>query len=96
MSLVISKSIQKKLTEKHGVRRKEVLECFQNMTHRPIKDEREEHETNPPTMWIVSETNHRRELKVLFVLKDGGVYLKSAYEPSDRVKNMYYNNATPL
>jgi hypothetical protein len=54
-----------------------------------IKDTREEHLSDPPTYWFVSETNKRRVLKVVFVARkvktesgtETRVDIKTAYAP---------------
>lgn len=78
--LIISTAIRVKLDEKHQVCEKEIIECFLNHYGSCIEDDREEHRTDPPTNWFVAETNHCRMLKVVFVLKDGNIHIKSAYD----------------
>jgi uncharacterized DUF497 family protein len=93
MNLKISAAIRRKLREKHGVSEKEIHEALVNMQRMPIKDTREQHDTYPPTWWIISETNKRRELKVLFVVDEGQIHIKTAYEPSQAVVAMYLRKA---
>ncbi|MFC0708676.1 ADP-ribosyl-(dinitrogen reductase) hydrolase [Azorhizophilus paspali] len=79
--LIISDAIQEKLDRKHGgITRREIEQCFENCEGEHLVDTREEHRTDPPTKWFVAQTNTGRLLKVVFVFKDGSVYLKTAYE----------------
>lgn len=82
MNLVISAAIRAKLASKHGVTEAEVRQCFENREGRLLQDTREDHQIDPPTQWFISYTNQQRKLKVVFVLKEGNVYLKTAYEPN--------------
>lgn len=89
MSLIVSKSIESKLTSKHKVTVDEVKQCFHNREGQLLIDTRERHKTDPPTQWFISSTNKQRQLKIVFVLKDGAVYLKTAYEPNETELNIY-------
>lgn len=82
-NIVFSRPVEAKLQNKHEVSTKEVQECLNNQDGKPLKDTRDKHETNPPTMWIIAETNHGRLLKVCFVVKGSKVYIKTAYEPNE-------------
>jgi uncharacterized DUF497 family protein len=88
-TLIISSSIQEKLANKHGVTRREVEQCFENRTGLFVEDDREEHRTNPATLWFVSKTNCNRTLKVVFVPIDGNIHIKTAFEPSAEVIALY-------
>jgi len=50
---------------------------------------REDYQTNPPTLWVISETNHCRLLKLVFMVKDGNAVLKSAFEPNQQEIDIY-------
>ena len=52
-------------------------------------DTREDHATDPPTLWFVGETHRGRKLKIIFVLRDGNIYIKSAYEANEAAKRIY-------
>lgn len=43
----------------------------------------------PPTLWMISETNHRRRLKIIFVVKEGSPHIKSAYEPEPEAERIW-------
>lgn len=75
----------------------EVVECFVNRDRTALKDSREDHKTDPPTLWIIAETNHLRELKIMFMVdEDHNVILKSAYEPNQNEIEIYNKYATYL
>lgn len=78
--LIISTAIRVKLDVKHNVTENEIQQCFFNHEGNCLEDDREEHRTDPATLWFVAETNQCRVLKVVFVLKDGNIHIKSAYE----------------
>lgn len=82
MRLVISDAIRAKLDAKHGVTPKDVRECFENRAGGFLTDDREQHRTDPPTLWFIASNNHERQLKVCFVLRDGVVYLRTCYPPN--------------
>jgi hypothetical protein len=79
-ALVISPAILEKLETKHKVSRREVEQCFENVEGEYIEDTREEHKTDPATLWFVAPTNNHRKLKVLFVFNNGNIYIKSAFD----------------
>ena len=88
-TLIISPTLLQKLQDKHNVTRREVEQCFENKIGNYLEDDREEHRTDPPTLWFVAPTNCNRLLKVIFVFLDGNIYIKSAYEPSPQVVDIY-------
>ncbi|KXJ63088.1 ADP-ribosyl-(dinitrogen reductase) hydrolase [Achromobacter xylosoxidans] len=87
--LVVTPKIRAKLEEKHRVQELEVMECFLNHDGKYLEDDREEHLTDPPTLWFVGETYRGRRLKVVFVCRDGSLYLKSAFEADDNAERIY-------
>lgn len=89
MSLVVSQKILEKLASKHGVNKDEVEQCFANRTGKYLKDVRENHLTDPPTLWFIAETYYGRKLKVVFVAKDGDIYLRTAYTPDSNELRIY-------
>lgn len=97
MKLVISQSIRAKLARKTPpVSEDEILQCFANQTHSPLIDSREEHATNPFTRWIVSETDYGRKLKIMYVPRQDGIHIKSAYDATMQIEGIYMRNAKPL
>lgn len=78
--LIISTAVRVKLDLKHNVTEAEVQQCFFNKEGNCLSDDREEHRTDPETLWFIAETNHCRIIKVVFILKDGNIHIKSAYD----------------
>ena len=91
-NLIISEVIQQKLTGRHGVSRREVEQCIINIDGPMLLDNREEHKTNPPTQWFLACTNAGRLLKVVCVLRDGKIFIRTCYSPNaDEIR--IYNDA---
>lgn len=90
LNLNISDAIADKLNEKHSVTKDEIEECFYNRIKGLLEDTREQHKTNPPTMWFIAETNEGRSLKVVFIELVNGTYeIKTAYEPNEDEVRIY-------
>ncbi len=90
MNLHFNKTIILKLKHKHKVMPSEVEECFYNRNKGLLEDTREEHQTRPPTLWFISETDHGRILKVVFIeLQNGRYEIKTAYEPNEIEVTIY-------
>ncbi|TAM89700.1 MAG: DUF4258 domain-containing protein [Candidimonas sp.] len=87
--LVISPPIREKLERKHQVRESEIRECFLNHDGQYLEDIRENHLTDPPTVWFIGRTYQGRELKVIFVHRDGNIHIKSAYDADSDSKRIY-------
>lgn len=83
LNLRISHAVLAKLKDKHGVERHEVEQCFQNRAGNLLLDIREQHKTDPPTLWFLACTNRGRLLKIVYILKSGVIHLRSAFEPND-------------
>ena len=78
-----------KLGTKHQVLLIEVRQCFENITGEYVEEIRVRHKTNPPTYWFLSETNNERLLKIVFVQRDGNLFIKTAYEPNAAEIELY-------
>lgn len=89
MAIIISDTIRAKLQAKHDVSPKEVEECFLNRDGGIFMDTREEHRTDPPTLWFVAETNRGRKLKVCYVQDGRLIKLKTAYQANDAAISLY-------
>jgi hypothetical protein len=90
LPLIVSPGIEAKLAGKvPPVTIREVEQCFENRVGGLLTDTREDHKTDPPTMWFLAETNAQRLLKVVYVQKRGFVYLKTAYDPNAEEKRIY-------
>lgn len=92
-NLVISQNIQTKLSEKHGVSVKEVHQCFENREKGLLEDNRAANRTDPPSKWFISHTNHGKLLKIVFVSREGKLFLKTAYPPNDDEISIYMRHA---
>lgn len=88
-NLVISPAILSKLRDKHGVERREVEQAFENKCGTFLLDEREDHKSDPPTLWFVAPTNGRRLLKVVFIFREGKVFLRTAYDADAITQSIY-------
>jgi hypothetical protein len=92
MALIITSVIAAKIERPdHGsLTRKEIEQCFENHCSGYCTDDREEHRTDPPTLWFVGETNQRRRLKVVFIQRDDDVVLKSAYPATQEIERIFH------
>lgn len=88
-NLIISSTVLVKLKDKHQVSRREVEQCFENKCGTYLVDDREDHQTDPPTLWFIAPTNRGRLLKVIFIYIDGNVHIKSAYDADDSAIAIY-------
>lgn len=88
-SYIFSSDILEKLGSKHNVDRCEVEQCFENHIGLFLIDTREDHRTEPPTLWFLALTNKNRLLKVVFIHSDGNFIIKSAFEPNEAEISIY-------
>lgn len=89
MALKYSSAVKQKLAEKHGVSLEEIQQCFGNREGGLLEDTREDHKTDPVTQWFIAETDYGRRLKVVFILKNGDILLKTAYGPNAKEEAIY-------
>lgn len=91
MALIVSPKIVRKINDKHNVTKDEVEQCFMNRAGPYLTDEREQHttRTGAPTLWFVGETDTGRPLKIVFVLEHPNVYLRTAFQPTEKQKQDY-------
>lgn len=89
MAIIFSQGIRDKLASKHSVSEDDVRECFANRSGQFLEDTREDHKTDPATLWFVAETNSGRRLKVIFVYRDGNIFIKSAYVAEEKSIRIY-------
>lgn len=88
-TIVLSQRIDDKLDSKHDVTIEEVDQCFENKCGINLIDTREEHKTDPATLWFIAQTNKGRLLKIIYVYRDGKYFLKSAFEPNESDITIY-------
>ncbi|KRG64010.1 ADP-ribosyl-(dinitrogen reductase) hydrolase [Stenotrophomonas humi] len=92
--IIISKEISRKLSSKHGVSEVDVHQCFANITGQLLVDLREEHKTDPRTIWFIAPTNKGRLLKVCYVPR-GDFYIRTCYPPNDAEMAIYRKHGKP-
>lgn len=90
--MIISEEMLKKLNSKHQVTRVDVQQCFTNKCGPNLEDTRENNKTDPPTLWFIAPTNKGELMKIIFVYRDGKIFLKSAYK-ADEISIRIYDNA---
>ncbi len=90
MRFNISSDVRKKLKTRHRVEESEIEECFLNREKGHLRDTRENHRTDPPTVWFVAKTDKGRLLKIVW-MKDEvmGITIKSAFEPNKKEIEIY-------
>ena len=87
--IIISQQVIEKLRIKHDVHRREVEQCFENKVGNFLIDEREDHQTDPPSLWFIAPTNCDRLLKVICMFIDGNIHIKSAFDPDAEEISIY-------
>ena len=97
MKLYMSQKIRQKLTLKTPpVSENDIHECFTNRTQAFLLDTREDHKTDPPTLWFISENDYGRRLKVCFMNDGQQISIKSAFVPNADEERVYKKYATPI
>jgi hypothetical protein len=90
MALIISAKVRAKLAAKvPPVTQDEIEQCFTNREGIYLYDIREEHETDPPTRWFISETDFGRQLKVVFIPRIPNIVIRTAYDPNPTEFHIY-------
>ena len=96
MFFMISEAVANKVRKKHNIFEHEILECFENRLGPFLEDKREDHKTDPPTKWFISESRSGRVIKVVFIYypNEREIVIKSAFEPNDIESKIYqkYSN----
>jgi hypothetical protein len=83
LKLVISPKISAKLAAKiPPVSHEEIVQCFANRTTLFLIDDREDHQSDPPTRWFIAETDFGRKLKIVFVPRGQELHIRTAFDPS--------------
>lgn len=85
----ISQRVADKLRDKHAVTPDEVSECFLNRDGPSFIDDRQDHATDPPTYWFMSETDRGRPLKIVYVEYPEFFAIKTVFEPKDGSPAIY-------
>ncbi len=95
MPISITPKVLQKLADKHQVSEKEIEECFANRTGGILYDTREQHQSDPPTLWFVAHTNKARLLKVCFVLRGATAHIRTAYSANADELAIYRKKGKP-
>lgn len=93
MPLRIAEKIREKLLNKHHVQIGEVLECFLNRSGPDLLDQRERHASDPPTRWFIAQTNKRRLLKIVYIPREDGIHIRTAYDANPAEIAIYRRHA---
>lgn len=100
IKIIVAPGIREKLADKHQVKEEEVRECFMNIdvdiADPYLEDDEEDHRTDPPSYWFIAPTNRGRLLKVIFVLRDGNLFLKSAFNANEKSRRIYTERINKL
>ena len=92
----MSYSMRMKLAAKTPpVSENDLFECFQNRTRTAILDLREKHDTDPPTLWFISENDYGRRLKICYVSEAVPV-IKTAFVPNADEEKFYLEHSLEL
>lgn len=90
MALILSQRIKEKLSDdNHRITESDIHQCFANVEGGFLIDDREEHRTDPPTRWFVSQNDYGVRIKVMFIFRGQDIFIKSAYKATDAVSDMY-------
>ena len=95
MPFKVSANVLAKLASKvPPVTIEEIEQCFATRSGGYLYDTREDHASDPPTLWFVSETYYGRKLKVIFIPKEDGITIRSAYDPNKEEIRIYEKYST--
>ena len=88
--LIISPAVLAKLAGKaRPVTPEEIEECFATRTGVYLIDDREEHASDPPTRWFISETYFGRKLKIAFIPRGADIHIRSAFDANQKWIEIY-------
>lgn len=88
-NLQISKAVLEKLATRHHVERREIEQCFANIDGPLLIDNREDHQSDPVTLWFLSRTNKNRLLKMVYIQRGSEIHLRTCYEPNEMEIKIY-------
>lgn len=93
--LFISNKVRQKLLEKHeGITQKDIEECFANRDGSFLVDTREDHKTDPQTLWFIAENHYGKLIEVVFIpMLNGQLSVKSAFKPNATEIDIYQRKA---
>lgn len=86
-----------KLATKHGISELDVYQAFANRdtAKKYLKDTREDHKTDPASLWFVSENDQGIKIKVVFIYyaETSEIHLKTAYRANDVEIQIYQKHS---
>lgn len=91
-ALVIHDAILSKIAKQDhgGLTRADIEDCFRNRCGRKCLDTRPQHATPPhDTYWFVSSDKNGRRIKIVFLMIDGQIILKSAFPATPVVESVF-------
>jgi len=88
LTLIISPAVRDKIAARE-ITQRDIEQCFENRCGEFLVDDREENKSDPATLWFISETNHGRLLKVVFIPRDGNYTIRSAYPANSKQIRIY-------
>jgi hypothetical protein len=95
MPIVISTKVRAKLAAKQPpVTPEEIEQCFVTVEGSYLEDEREQHASDPPTLWFIAETYYGRKLKVVFIPRGEDMVIRTAYPPNPEEIRIYSKYGT--
>ncbi|MGY5797064.1 hypothetical protein [Rheinheimera faecalis] len=93
MAIKVSPRVRDKIENKHGLTIAEVHEAISGRLGKFLKDQREEHKSDPPTLWFIGSTDFGKAVKVAFIFKDGHMIIRTAYIANAKELEIYNNYA---
>lgn len=84
-------NVLQKIADKHQLNISEIDDAFENPLGLTYEDNRPEHRSAPPKLWLIGETLYGgKKIKIVFVeYPDGSRWLVTAYYPSQETKDRY-------
>ena len=96
MAILISAKVLEKLQTKHSITAEDVEQCFATRESGFLIDTREDHKTDPQTLWFISDTYMGVHLKVCFIPSGCDYIVKTAYPANKDEQRIYNKFAKPL
>ena len=94
MPMVLSMKIKEKLQGKSpAISKSDIEECFANRCGTYLMDLREDHLSDPPTLWFVAENDRGAKIKVVFIQKGIDIYIRTAYVANPVELEIYARHA---
>lgn len=85
---IVSPSIRDKIALR-SITERHIEQCFANRCGEFLVDEREDHKSDPATLWFISETNDGTPLKIAFIPRGNDFYIRSAFPANEKQTRIY-------